>query len=460
MIEEEVLQEIERIIGENEEIYKKFLSSLLKIRSIEGNELDVANRIIAFLLDHNFQANDYILDNIEGNNRRANLIAYLNPLTHQSKVDNEERILLYNGHMDVVGLGKKSWKRDKGPFSGIYDEKYFYGRGSSDMKAGLAAMVIALTILKELKDSQKIIIPGNLIVNAVAAEETNPIIGTIRSRDKLKRDYGISKCTFVVVGEPTSFARGTKSITIGEKGTSKVTLTSKGEMGHTSNTNQGKNAINMMLTLLGKLNLDDIIKKISKGQPPISEQKFKEILEMLPPNDPTGEKAESLKKNYELINKPTYSFSIIDVGSTPALNLTPDRCNLSIDFRTPPGQQGKDIIDALKNAIKVITRDEKNLEEKDFSVKGMAVSASQYVINQDNPHSTNFKEEFMNVVRMIYKKDNVDVFEFFFPASADAIHYRIGHSPICSETILFGPGEFDLIHGIDELVEVKDFFNA
>ena len=50
--------------------------------------------------------------------------------------------LCLTGHLDVVPLGTRKWRRD--PFSGETDGDLLYGRGTSDMKSGVAAMLIAL----------------------------------------------------------------------------------------------------------------------------------------------------------------------------------------------------------------------------------------------------------------------------------------------------------------------------
>ena len=49
--------------------------------------------------------------------------------------------LCLTGHLDVVPLGTRKWSKD--PFAGEADGDKLYGRGSSDMKAGVAAMLIA-----------------------------------------------------------------------------------------------------------------------------------------------------------------------------------------------------------------------------------------------------------------------------------------------------------------------------
>jgi succinyl-diaminopimelate desuccinylase len=46
--------------------------------------------------------------------------------------------ICFTGHIDTVPLGKAKWTKD--PFSGVIERDKLYGRGSSDMKSGVAAM--------------------------------------------------------------------------------------------------------------------------------------------------------------------------------------------------------------------------------------------------------------------------------------------------------------------------------
>src|SRR5215510_7984911 len=50
--------------------------------------------------------------------------------------------ICFTGHLDVVALGTRPWSKD--PFAGESDGDKLFGRGSSDMKAGVAAMLVAL----------------------------------------------------------------------------------------------------------------------------------------------------------------------------------------------------------------------------------------------------------------------------------------------------------------------------
>ncbi|MCK4238265.1 MAG: M20 family metallopeptidase, partial [Candidatus Lokiarchaeota archaeon] len=136
MTEESILNEIES----NKEEYINFLQRLIQINTYNppGNEKDLADKIEKYLKEVGIECEIFPF----GDNR-ANLIASLN--------DNfDGPNLLYNGHMDTVPPSSlDDWKFD--PLSGfIKRNKIMYGRGTTDMKSGLAGMIIALKILKKL----------------------------------------------------------------------------------------------------------------------------------------------------------------------------------------------------------------------------------------------------------------------------------------------------------------------
>ncbi|MFX0008156.1 MAG: M20 family metallopeptidase, partial [Candidatus Hermodarchaeota archaeon] len=185
MVEDQILNEINQNIDE----YIAFLQKLIQADSYNppGNEKNVALVIDEYLQNANIKSEIHSF----GNNR-ANLIAYLN--------DNFEGMnLLYNGHMDVVPPGnEKEWKYP--PLSAVIKgskaKRKIFGRGAVDMKSGLAAMVIAFSILKKLD----LKISGNLILNAVADEE----IGGRGGTKWCLEEWLISKnINFVIIGEPT-----------------------------------------------------------------------------------------------------------------------------------------------------------------------------------------------------------------------------------------------------------------
>ncbi|MDD4255432.1 MAG: M20/M25/M40 family metallo-hydrolase, partial [Methanofollis sp.] len=101
---------------------------LVRIRSENppGDTRDVADYIHTFLLESGIES---VVVSRDG--RRCNLIA---PGRNPS--------LLLVGHLDVVPAIPAGWRHP--PFEGVEEEGYIWGRGSSDMKGGCAALLTAL----------------------------------------------------------------------------------------------------------------------------------------------------------------------------------------------------------------------------------------------------------------------------------------------------------------------------
>src|SRR6266700_3880064 len=95
-------------------------------------------------------------------NNRANVVTVL-------QGSGERPALVFNGHLDVVPVGDTPWTHD--PFGGVHVGGRLYGRGTSDMKGGLMAMVMAADALKRAGARLK----GDLIVSGVADEETGAL---------------------------------------------------------------------------------------------------------------------------------------------------------------------------------------------------------------------------------------------------------------------------------------------
>jgi carboxypeptidase PM20D1 len=78
--------------------------------------------------------------------------------------DSNARPILFSGHMDVVDARPEDWTRD--PFKLVEEKGYFFGRGTGDNKAGIAAM--ASTILRLQKSGKK---PRRTLVFAFIGDE-------------------------------------------------------------------------------------------------------------------------------------------------------------------------------------------------------------------------------------------------------------------------------------------------
>ncbi|MFX0148481.1 MAG: M20 family metallopeptidase, partial [Candidatus Hodarchaeota archaeon] len=325
-----ILNEIEK----NKVEYINFLRELVQTESYNppGNEKNVALKIENFLTDSGIKTEIFPFSN-----NRANLIAYLN--------DNfKGRNLLYNGHMDVVPPGnEEEWKNP--PLSAyIKRNKYMYGRGTSDMKGGLAAMTVALKILKKISSDYT----GNLILNAVADEETGGKLGTKWCLNNKLKNINID---FAIISEPSGLDPLPKAIILGEKGRFLVKIITYGVATHSGWPFMGKNAILMMNKIIS--GLDRIDEYVTHVDPPMPLTKIKILLSRAFPNEEIFEKvfAEQPLLNNVLTSLTQFTKSVNIINGGIKDNVVPDRCEVVIDFRLLPNQDPNDILKALKKLI-------------------------------------------------------------------------------------------------------------
>ncbi|MFX1380474.1 MAG: M20 family metallopeptidase [Promethearchaeota archaeon] len=437
MSEALILNEIEN----NREEYIEFLRRLIQTDSYNppGNEKSVALEIEKYLKNTDIKCEIFSF----GDNR-ANLVATLN--------DNfKGKTLLYNGHMDVVPPGNEDeWKFP--PLSGtIKRKKFIYGRGTTDMKGGLAAIVVALKILKKLG----IKLSGNLIVNAVADEETGGEYGT---KWCIKNPLNSIKPDFAIISEPSRLKPMPHVISIGERGRLVVKIITNGVSTHSSWPFMGKNAIYMMSEIINDLDkIDDYIPKI---KPPLSLEELKNLMSAAFPSLEILERIlieqPMLSSVLKALTQFTKSLTIIKGGIKD--NVVPDECEAIIDFRLLPGQEIEPILKALRKLIE---------EDLGYSVKSKPIGDPEevfvYIENIQYSEPSYWKDwsksstlkKFYKIVEKVHSKKP---FYLLYPASADASHFR--NEGYCPETIMFGPGSGARAHSTDENIEIQDYINA
>ncbi|MFW9827125.1 MAG: M20 family metallopeptidase [Candidatus Thorarchaeota archaeon] len=437
MSENQILNEIEQ----NQDNYIRLFQEIIQTDSYNppGNEKNVALIIDKYLKDTDIKSEIYPF----GDNR-ANLVAYLNN-------NFEGKILLYNGHMDIVPPGNEDeWKYP--PLSAtIKRKKYIYGRGTTDMKGGLTAMIIALKILKKLN----LKLSGNLILNAVADEETGGIFGTKWCIENVLHSI---KPDFAIISEPTRLRPLPHVISIGERGRLVVKIITNGISTHSSWPFMGKNAIYMMSDIIHHLdNIDEYIPKI---KPPLSIEELKKLMSEAFPSLEILEKIISeqpiLNSVLKALTQFTKSLTIIKGGIKD--NVVPDRCETIIDFRLLPGQEIDPILNSLKKLIEedlgyTVKKEPTGHPEEVFVFfENIQYSKPSYWRDWNNSQTL---KSFYNVVEKVHNKKP---FYFLYPASADASHLR--NEGYCSETIMFGPGSGASAHSTDEFIEIQDFIDA
>jgi len=149
---------------------------------------------------------------------RANLIA-------RTRAVGSKLPLCFTGHVDTVPLGNASWSVDA--FAGEIIDSKMYGRGSSDMKCGVAAFVAAIgNMAKELAGTSGVVL-------VITAGEELGCEGAFH----LARAGILGRAGAIVVAEPTSNAA-----LVGHKGALWLRLTLKGVTAHGSMPHLGVNA--------------------------------------------------------------------------------------------------------------------------------------------------------------------------------------------------------------------------
>ena len=205
--------------------------------------------------------------------------------------------LCLTGHIDTVALGSAAWTRD--PFAGETDGDRLYGRGSSDMKAGVAAMLLAARNLAEKLPGT----PGVVLV-LTAAEE-----GGCVGSQHLVRTQLLGKAGAMVVGEPTS-----NYPLVGHKGSLKFHAKFRGVSAHGSMPELGVNAIYKAAKAVSRLEDFDF------GVKP-----------------------------HPVMGGPTMNVGTIEGGQ--GVNMVPDEASIGVDIRTVAGMDHKALLSRLKDLL-------------------------------------------------------------------------------------------------------------
>jgi succinyl-diaminopimelate desuccinylase len=192
--------------------------------------------------------------------------------------------VLFSGHVDVVPPGNVPWSVP--PFAGELRNGRLYGRGSCDMKGGVAALVVAATRLAAGRKLE-----GDLVVAVTADEERNCLGAEALVEEPLFEGLGSA-----IVAEPTSLG-----LYVAEKGAFWLEITALGKTAHGSMPHLGANAVAAVAELLVQW-----------------ERQY--------PSDAAP---------HPLLGSPTLTAGVIQGGVK--VNVVPDRCAVQLDMRTVPG---------------------------------------------------------------------------------------------------------------------------
>ncbi|MDB5415959.1 MAG: dapE [Rubritepida sp.] len=154
--------------------------------------------------------------------------------------------LCYAGHTDVVPPGDEAAWKDN-PFSAVVREGVLYGRGSCDMKGGIAAFVAGLTDFLAGNAN-----PAGSISLLITGDEEGPSVdGTRRVLEWMAENGHVPD--MCVVGEPTSKKVLGDTIKIGRRGSMNAFITVKGRQGHSAYPQLADNPVHRLIAVLHAL---------------------------------------------------------------------------------------------------------------------------------------------------------------------------------------------------------------
>jgi succinyl-diaminopimelate desuccinylase len=222
---------------------------------------------------------------------RTNLVARLD-------AGKDNLPLCFTGHIDTAPLGLGAWSRD--PFAGEIVGDKIYGRGTSDMKGGLAAMAVAA--LRIARTGRK---KAGIILMITAGEET----GSEGARYLAAMGDKWGKVGAIVVGEPTA-----NYPILAHKGSLWLEARTTGVTAHGSMPNEGVNAIYKAVEVVSKLQRYDFA---------------------IPP--------------HPLLGEPTINVGTISGGLN--INSVPDQAKIGIDIRTVPRLTNEEVFQNIQSHL-------------------------------------------------------------------------------------------------------------
>ena len=156
------------------------------------------------------------------------------------------KLLVFAGHTDVVPTGPlAAWHSD--PFTPIRRDGKLYGRGASDMKSSIAAMVVAVEEFVAAQPRHA----GTVALLITSDEEGPALDGTARVCEWLVREG--TRLDYCVVGEPTSVSELGDMIKNGRRGSLSGRLAVRGVQAHIAYPQLGRNPIHLLAPALAEL---------------------------------------------------------------------------------------------------------------------------------------------------------------------------------------------------------------
>ncbi|MEM4482008.1 MAG: M20 family metallopeptidase [Desulfurococcaceae archaeon] len=310
-----------------------------------------------------------------------------------------EPVLHFNGHYDVVPPGF-GWS--KKPFEPTIEGGKIYGRGTCDMKGGIAAFLAAAKALVE----SRLPLKGTIEVALVPDEETGGETGT-----GYLVKQGLTRPNYVIIGEPS----GSDTIRIGHRGVLWFLVEVHGRQSHASRPWLGVNAFEYVVEIAYRLLRD-----------------YAGVLE--------------LKKTIYEYEDPRAAKAGITLGGEVKcgvkINVVPGYCSFTIDRRILVEERLEEV---EREVVEFIERIASKLNNVSVGVK---------IVGKMPPAITNPESELVHLAAITALEILGKVPRKIVCAAGLDMHY---YTECGIHTITYGPGPPDPAHSTDEFLAVEEF---
>ena len=315
----------------------------------------------------------------------------------------------FNGHIDVVPAGH-GWSTD--PFGGEIRDGRVYGRGTCDMKGGIAAAIVALETLVDLRPD----LPGALEVSGTVDEESGGFAGVaFLAKEGL---FSRPRVDHVIIPEPLNVDR----VCLGHRGVWWAEIETHGRIAHGSMPFLGDCAVRHMGAVLERFEseLFPALARKRTTMPVVPEGARQSTLNI---NSLHG----GLDEGWDGLPSP----------------MVPDTCRMVIDRRFLIEEDIDEVRAEVIGILDALTRERPGFR---YDIREV-MSFLPTMAEADAPVVRAVSE----AIETVLGRAATHVVS---PGTYDQKHVsRFGHLDDC---IAYGPGILDLAHQVDEYVEIDD----
>lgn len=379
----------------------QLLADIVELQTENNNEIDVCNYFKNLFDKYNIKS-----EILKVNEHRANIVA---------EIGSGSPILALSGHMDVVDAGNHdNWSYP--PFQLTEKDGKLYGRGTTDMKGGLMALVVSLIELKEQNELPH----GTIRLLATAGEEKE------QEGAKLLADKGyLDDVDGLIIAEPTG-----SGIYYAHKGSMSCKVTATGKAVHSSVPFIGDNAIDTLLEFynLFKEKYSELKQQDTKHELDVAPM-FKSLI---------GKEISEEDANYA--SGLTAVCSIINGGKQ--FNSVPDEASLEFNVRPVP-EYDNDFIESFFQNI---------INDVDSNKLSLDIPSNHRPVTSDK--NSKLITTIKDVASSYVEQD--EIFVSALVGATDASSF-LGDNKDNVDLAIFGPGNPLMAHQIDEYIE-KDMY--